>query len=131
MSLSCRGAGSREFIREMMMEYLPSIIVLIEPQINGEPTNVVCKRLGKRKWIRSEAFGFSGGIWVMWDDEVINLSLKQADRFFGHLEVRMIGDLDWEFTAIYVSPNSSIRRHLWGRLDSSEVRLSWALVGDF
>lgn len=78
-----------------------------------------------------EASGFSSGILVMSDDQVISLRLKQADRFILHLEARMVGGLARELTAIYASPNSSIRRHLWERLDIIEVWLPWALIGDF
>lgn len=49
----------------MIREHMPSIIVLIEPRINGEVADVVCKKLGKKTWIRSEAFGFSDGVWVL------------------------------------------------------------------
>lgn len=43
----------------------PSKIVLLEPKISRAEASKVCKGLGKSHWIRSEANGFSGGIWLL------------------------------------------------------------------
>lgn len=67
----------------------------------------------------------------MWDDGVIDLKLKQADRFFLHIVVSMSYGWSWELTALYASPNSNIRRYLREKLDNIEVTLPWAVVGDF
>lgn len=115
----------------MRKEYRPSIIVLLEPRISSETADAICNRLGNNRWVRSKAFGFSGDMWVLWDDMAIGLSLKQADRFFLHFKVRMAGGLQWKLTTIYASPNSSIRSHLWEKLDEIEVRQPWAFIGDF
>lgn len=48
----------------------------------------------------------------MWDDGVIDLSLKKEDRFFLHPKVRMGCGWSWELTALYASPNPSIVRYL-------------------
>lgn len=39
------------------------------------------------------------------------------------------GGLEWELTAVYASPNPSIRRHLWDKLDGIEVSRPWVLMG--
>lgn len=52
---NCRGVGSKEFeleLKQMMREYRPKIIILLEPQISGETADRVCKRLGKKHWAR-------------------------------------------------------------------------------
>lgn len=75
--------------------------------------------------------GFSGGIRVLWDNEDVLLSLEYVYRFFIHVRVRAVGGMEWALTAVYASPNPSIRRLLWERLDWSEVSFLWVLVGDF
>lgn len=63
---NCRGAKSREFackIRELIRRYQPKIIILLDPKISREAADQVCKKLGMRSWIRSEAAGFNGGVW--------------------------------------------------------------------
>lgn len=65
MCWNCRGARSDEFHRELkdlIRVHRPLIIILLEPRINGEVADSVCKRIGKRKWVQSEADGFSGGV---------------------------------------------------------------------
>lgn len=37
----------------------------------------------------------------------------------------------WEFTAVYMSPNPSVRRHLWAELDGIHVSNPWLLACDF
>lgn len=52
------------------------------------------KRLGKKRWIRSEAATFTDGVWILWNEEDINLRLEVADKFFLHLVVRSTGGFD-------------------------------------
>lgn len=65
ISWNCRGAASKEFaveLKEMLRNFRPKIVILMEPQISGEAVDKVCRGLGRKRWIRSEARGFSGGI---------------------------------------------------------------------
>lgn len=55
---NCRGTASKEFaceMKEIMREYRPMIVILVEPRVSGEVADRVCKSLGKKRWIRSEA----------------------------------------------------------------------------
>lgn len=72
----CHGAASESFIRNLkvvMSTHKPKIIALLEPRISGEIDNKVCKKIGKRDWCRVKVEGFSIGIWVLWDGDVIDL----------------------------------------------------------
>lgn len=65
---NCRGAASKEFaveLKEILRNFRLKIIILMEPRISGEAADKICGGLGKKKWLRSEARGFSGGIWVL------------------------------------------------------------------
>lgn len=62
-----------------------------------------------RSWIRSEAAGFSGGVWVLWNDVDIGVKLRVAHKFFLHMTVSLTGDRQWLLTAVYASPQSSAR----------------------
>lgn len=62
-----RGALSGEFlreIREFKRRFKPEIILSMEPKISGETADDVCRKLGKNRWIRTEAKGFGGGVCV-------------------------------------------------------------------
>lgn len=91
----------------------------------------VCIRLGKKNWIRSKAAGFSGRVWILWDDSEINMKLEYAHRFFLHLLVRSAMGREWEFTTVYASPNPRCRKYLCGKLDGIRVGRLWLLMSDF
>lgn len=88
---NCRGAVGRGFaceIKELLREQKPKIVILLEPRINGETATNVCQKLGKKRLARSESMGFSGGIWVFWEDEEVALRLAKVRRSYIHMEVR-------------------------------------------
>lgn len=63
-----RGAASKEFVRELkelVKGHRPMVIVLLEPRVSSDSVDEACKRLGESRWIQSEAFGFSSGVWIM------------------------------------------------------------------
>lgn len=89
---NCRGAEGREFvveIKELLREYKPKILILLEPRISGEVADKVCRKLGRRCWIRSEVLGYSGGIWVCWNEEEVDLRVIKLTRTIVHMEVRL------------------------------------------
>lgn len=82
---NCRGAGRQGFlceIKDLMKEHRMSIVILFEPRISGVMSDRVCKKFGKKCWIRSEVRGFSGGDWVLWDNAEVNLKLAYDDYIF-------------------------------------------------
>lgn len=98
-----RGAGSKEFMREMkeiMKAHRPMVVILLEPRISGAAADVVRKEMGKGRWIRSEAVGFSGRIWVPWNENEISLKLRYSDRFFLHLEVKSRGGREGDYSCV-------------------------------
>lgn len=134
VSWNCHGAASKGFeveMKEILRSIRPKIIILIEPRISGEDAEKVCKGLGRRRWVRLEARGFSGGIWVMWEEGEVDIKLLEAHRSFLHMEVRSGLGQRWVLTAVYVSPQAQIRQFLWDDLDKLEVEKPWLLIGDF
>lgn len=66
------GQGEGSYFYEMknfIREYRSQIIILLEPRISGNSVDDVCNKLGMKQRVRTEADGFSGGIWVLWRDE--------------------------------------------------------------
>lgn len=124
----------QDFLREMFdrrRDHNPSIIVLIEPKMSGSGVDEVCKKHGKSHWVRSEAEGFSGGIWLLWDDSAINVVPVDVNRFFIHALVSLKNGLRCMLTAVYASPRGSVRRNLWAKLDMLVIEKPWILMGDF
>lgn len=58
--------------------YKPLLIVIIEPWSCGDRATSIIKSLGFSFHIREEATGFSGGIWVLWSNPILQISLGSS-----------------------------------------------------
>lgn len=128
------GDGSKEFKLEMkhlMSEQRPMVLILIEPKVSGVMADRVCRKLGKKRWARSEAFGFSRGIWVLWNKEELEKKLLVARKSFLHMQIQFGRWERWLLMVIYANPQPSIRKHIWEQLDTLDRKMSWMLVGDY
>lgn len=79
-------------IKEYKRLYSLAIIIHVEPKISGTLADEVCKKIGQNRWIRSESTGFSGGIWVLWNEEEVEVKLSYAHTSFLHAVVTTSGD---------------------------------------
>lgn len=133
-SWNCRGATSKDFMREMnewRRLHKPTIILLIEPKINGSGANKVCRRLGKTHSTRYEAVGFSGGLWVLWDDSRIKVVPLEVDKSFIYAMVTLKNGMKWTLVVVYESPRAAVRRHMWAKLKEPIDKDPWLVMGDF
>lgn len=67
--------------------YKPEILALLEPHTSGEVADSVCTNIGRRNWFRVEAVNFIGGIWLLWDSDMVDLRIIHAHKRFVHLLV--------------------------------------------
>ena len=110
----CHSDGStshllRRTFSMMVKNYNPSMVVLLEPRINGLKADAFIKK----KWVQqfSSAEGFSGGIWILWRD-IFDVEIVRNHTQFIHLRVSYNNQLVSWITAIYGSPITSIRKSL-------------------
>lgn len=52
----------------LIQTHRPHIIALLELRISGETADRTIRKIGYQNAHRVEATGFSGGIWLLWDD---------------------------------------------------------------
>lgn len=116
-------------IKEFMRLYRSHVVILLEPKISGEMAHATCKKLDKRHWIRSKADVFSGGVWILWNEDEIKL--KHARKLILYFEVESKDGACWELIALYASPRAHIRRYIWEQLDEISVKEPWVLIKDF
>lgn len=131
---NCRGARSGELLREIkefIRVHRPVITILMEPRISGEVADSVCKKLGYKRWVRSDSEGFNGGVWCLWNDEEVGVVLRYGHTDFLHLAVTSICGKRWELSAIYAPPHARKRAGLWEILDEMRIEGPWALIGKF
>jgi hypothetical protein len=105
---NCRGAGNPNFRRnfaELMRAHHPTIVVLVETRISGQRAVDVSTALGFDRVIRSDAEGFSRGIWLLWDSGSVTLDILQVNNQAIHATVQVHhSNPPWLFTALYASP---------------------------
>lgn len=82
---------------------------------------MVCKRMGEGHWIRSESDGFSGGVWLLWNEEEVRIELRNVHKSFIHVSVNSLSRGCCLFTALYASPSAQVRRDLWLTLDELQI----------
>lgn len=76
-------------------------------------------------------------LWVQWRDLVTlgrgedHVKLRCVHRSLVHVSLTSTGNKRWELSAIYASPNLSIKKHLWDTLNELKIDELWLLVGDF
>ena len=134
---NCRGAGNQNFRRnfvELMRYHQPSIVVLVETRILGQRAETISTGLGFDSVVRSEAEGFSGGIWLLWDSDVVHLDVLSINHQVIHASVQVSSSpFSWLFSAVYASPLQASRLQLWDHLKSfaTSHSLPWMLAGDF
>ena len=89
--------------------------------------------MGFDNWVRVEAFGFSGGIWVLWRNG-FNVEICKTHPQFIRMEVSVNEQPSWLLSIVYGSPTPSLRQFLWHDLNRNHMNLSlpnWLAVGDF
>ncbi|KAJ4845396.1 hypothetical protein Tsubulata_010578 [Turnera subulata] len=110
----------------------PNIAVVMEPRISGRKENRVVSRLGFSNSHRVDPRGFSGGIWILWEAQRMDVSIIYNHTQFIHLRVSM-NNSSFLFTAVYGAPQDRWRKFLWENLISlaKDIKEPWLLGGDF
>lgn len=52
-------------MKEMIRSFKPEVFIILEARISGTEADAICNNLGKIDWVRSEAIGFSSGVWIL------------------------------------------------------------------
>lgn len=76
----------------------------METRCSGINAQKAIMGMGFKFQIVEEARGMSGGIWILWNDETININVMESHTQFIHCRARGLGRREWCFTAIYGSP---------------------------
>lgn len=135
ISWNCQRAASKRFMRAAMhfiKKYRPSCFCLLETKMSGQGAGDVCFRLGFDHWIRVEAVGMSGGIWVLWKDE-LNITVIRTHPQFMLFNISDHKRNTWDMAVVYGSPSNMLRRKLWRDLRSTSCGIQdrWIAIGDF
>ncbi|KAK3205341.1 hypothetical protein Dsin_019387 [Dipteronia sinensis] len=108
-----RGAGKKGFpkvISDLRNIYNFDVIAILEPRISGSRALKVVNKLGFSDKFLVETFGFSGGIWLLWNGNRVKLQVVASSR---HSITAVVaeGDRFWVLTVVYANPSVVIRLH--------------------
>lgn len=78
---NCRGVGSQSALRHLLLvrSNNPDILILEEPRVHSKFIARITASTRFNAHIVIEANGFSGGIWILWDDSCVHLELVLLD----------------------------------------------------
>ncbi|CAN0907455.1 hypothetical protein LINGRAHAP2_LOCUS24814 [Linum grandiflorum] len=111
----------------------PNVVVLVEPKISGISAERISQRLGFDDVTRVDAVGFTGGIWVLWHRNQVELTRVEASDQFIHFACRSKVMGEFFITAVYGKPSAAARVQLWEDLSRLSIGMQkpWAMAGDF
>ncbi|KAF7802812.1 putative ribonuclease H protein At1g65750 family [Senna tora] len=116
-----RGAAAKSFpglVKDIFNKYKVDILALYETRVSGDKASRIIKRCGIHNFIRIEADGYSGGIWILWKDENIQISLHDSAFQLAHCFIEKQGCPSFWGTFTYASPNPQVREFCWKKLES-------------
>ncbi|WCJ39803.1 DNAse I-like superfamily protein [Euphorbia peplus] len=132
---NCQGAASGQFLRSLKLIlsiHKPSLIALLETKISGSSAEAICRKVGFSSWVRVEALGFSGGIWLFWNCGM-KVDILFTNPQFILCRIQESNRNPWLLAAVYGSPDVYLRKNLWNTLSHHNFDLSepWLVAGDF
>ena len=137
MIWNSRGAlkpSFQNYIHDLSRRHDPAILVVMETKLGGSRAKEVTDRLPFDGAIHSKTIGFTGGLWLLWNEDKVEIEELARTEQEIHVEVKVhASNLSWIFSAIYASPRSEERCILWNNL-SKVAKLHnkpWIMAGDF
>lgn len=82
--------------------------MISEPKISGARAKTVANSLGFSKVSIEDATGFSGGIWLMWNNWSFDLQVVDHNMQAITAKVTEASNKQWYFTTVYASPSHHI-----------------------
>ena len=118
----------------MVQKHNPDILVVVETRVGGNRAREISERLPFDGAIRSNAVGFVGGIWVLWNSDRVDVAHLASTEQEIHFTVKVrISNVIWLFSTVYVSPRCAERLILWNNLMkvADLHNMPWVIARDF
>ena len=116
----------------MAINHRATIFVVTKTRVGGDRASKIIERLPFDRYITTNTIGYSGGLWILWKlDEVEVLPLSSIEQEI-HATVKVhSSNLTWLLSAIYASPRLAERRILWENLKTVTHLhyLPWLMIG--
>ena len=104
-------------VRELARVYDPAIFVIMETRLGGERAKDIIDRLPFDGAIHTDTIGWSGGLWLLWNSDLVEVILLSKTEQEIHVTVKVrSSNISWLFSAVYASPRFAERSILWNNL---------------
>lgn len=127
------GARGKRRVKELICSFRSSLFAIFETHCSFESVSQFWTRAGYELCGVLEAVGHQGGIWVLapvdrsFTVQVVEVHAQAVSVSLSH------NYRSWTCTAIYASPNPTLREELWSYFSGLRQRIlnPWLAVGDF
>lgn len=103
---NCHGPARRKFwtvVKEMCRVHRLDLFAMVEIRISGRKAREVIRGMGFKRFEVEKVGGFSGGIWVCWKDEELEVEVIRKENQFMHLMLCKQGSLITFYTIVYAN----------------------------
>lgn len=130
---NCRGLASPRAVRslkDVLSSCKPDIVGLIETKLSSRRCKDLRCKIGYYGCLPVGCRGKSGGLAVLWKEEVI-IDIKNYSNY--HIDMTVNFSIPFRFTLFYGQPNSNKRIQSWNLLStlSNLASFPWLVSGDF
>lgn len=123
---NCRGALNPTFINvvnNLDMLHSPAMMIISKTKVGGLRVKGITEQLPFDGAICTNTIGLSGGLWLLWDSNRIEVTeLTSTEQEIHVLISNNPSSQSWLFFAIYASPRYAERQLLWDNLSSIATR---------
>jgi len=133
LAWNCRGLSSSRAVRSLLdvqKKVRPDVCFLSETHLDKAKAEKVRRRAGFDKMIVHESNGRSGGLLLMWREEV---KIRMKGIIHNYIDVLIEDDGGWRFTGIYGEPEWNQKGRTFDAIRSikGDMSVPWLLMGDF
>lgn len=78
LSWNCRREASSEILstlHDLLLLHKPRILILVETKVQSSITYTIIYKSHLINTVLVEVMGFSGGIWFLWDDNIVGIEV--------------------------------------------------------
>ena len=98
----------QDHVRELVRNHNPTILVIMETKWGGEKAKGITDRLPFDGAIHTETIGYAGGLWLLWNSDLVEVVQLANTEQEIHVEVKVLAsNLSWILFVAYSSPRST------------------------
>lgn len=98
---------------DLVRDFTPTILIVTKTRVGGSRTKEIMDRLPFNGAIHVDTVGYTGGIWLLWNSDVVEITQLASTEQEIHALVQVSSSsLSWIIYTIYASP----RLILWHNL---------------